>query len=147
MLLTTATRPPFDSHRTPTGRNPNYTSILIFLPFVFDRFIANPSTRENQACHLILMQSLLLELGLLTERKLLPQTIGSAKKFIKKHVFVSIKEYLAKRNQGQAVVKESVYSSKSVLVRNLKQKKDFVSPAWVKERGLQDLLVTAFRRQ
>jgi hypothetical protein len=107
-------------------------------------YIASPSAHSNQICHLTLLQSLIIELGLLDDVKLLPTTINSAKKYIKPRVFLNIRDYLSKRLEGPQAVRNSMFSSRSALVRDVRRKKNHASLKWVKKLGLQDLLVSVF---
>jgi hypothetical protein len=114
------------------------------LPKIDHSYIANPSTHSNQICHLTLLQSLIIELGLLADIKLLPTTIKSAKKYIKPRVFLNIRDYLSKRLEGPLAVRNLMFPSRSALVRDVRRKKNYASLKWVKKQGLQDLLVSVF---
>lgn len=107
-------------------------------------YIANPSVHTNQICHLTLLQSFIIELGLLNDVKLLPTTIKSAKKYIKSRVFLNIRDYLSKRLEGPQAVRDLLFSNRWALVRDMRRKKNHASLKWVKKRGLQDLLVSVF---
>jgi len=94
------------------------------------------------------MQSLIIELGLcgLQQRSspvaLVPRTLTSAKAFFKSHVFLNIRDYLAVREQGQDALQSVLHPSKSALIRDIKRKGKPASLKWVKQHGLQVLLVT-----
>lgn len=109
-------------------------------------YISNPEAHHDSVCHLTLLQSFIIELGLLTDLTQLPRTIRSAKAFVKSQAFVNIKEYVTKRGQGPEVVRDLMYPSRKALVKDMRKKRNFASLKWVKNRGLQDLLVSAFHR-
>lgn len=108
-------------------------------------YISNISARNDPTCHLTLLQSLIIELGLIKDVTLLPRSIKAAKKFIKLRVFLNIKEYLKKRHEGPEIVKGLMFPSRSALVKDMREKKNFASLKWIKNHGLQDLLVGVFR--
>ncbi|KAF9452252.1 hypothetical protein P691DRAFT_661408 [Macrolepiota fuliginosa MF-IS2] len=109
-------------------------------------YISNPTVRHDRVCHLTLLQSFIVELGLLTDLTLLPRSIRSAKTFVKSRAFLNIKDYLSKRHEGQHKIKELMFPSRSALVRDMRRNKNHASLKWVKKQGLQDLLVSAFHR-
>ncbi|KXN82565.1 hypothetical protein AN958_02416 [Leucoagaricus sp. SymC.cos] len=108
-------------------------------------YISNTSAHHDQICHLTLLQSLIIELQLIKDISQLPRSIKTAKKFIKPRVFLNVKEYLKKRQEGPEVVKSLMYPSRSALVRHMRQKKNYAPLQWIKRHGLQDLLVGVFR--
>ncbi|KAJ3566321.1 hypothetical protein NP233_g7076 [Leucocoprinus birnbaumii] len=83
---------------------------------------------------------------LIKDVTLLPRSIRAAKKFIKLRVFVNIKDYLKKRHEGPDVVKGLLFPSRSALVKNMRKNRNFASLKWIKNHGLQDLLVGVFHR-
>jgi len=107
-------------------------------------FLQNPSAYGESSSRLTLLQSLIIELGLSTSS--LPASLTSAKAVIKSQVFVNIREYLAVRDQGPDAVKQVLYPSRSALIKSIKkQPRNRASLDWVKQHGLQVLLVAAYR--
>ncbi|KAF9036689.1 hypothetical protein BJ165DRAFT_1505192 [Panaeolus papilionaceus] len=103
-------------------------------------FLSNPEARANTICRLTLLQSLIVELGLGSVSSL-PASLTSARAFLKQHAFLNIREYIATRNQGPEAVQRLVHPSRSALIRDMKRKRNPASLKWVKEHGLQVLLV------
>lgn len=62
---------------------------------------------------------------------------------LKAEAHVNIKEYVATRHKGQSALREILKPSKSALRKEIR-KGNKASLKWVKERGLQVLLVTCF---
>jgi hypothetical protein len=102
-------------------------------------FLSNPI--EGSICRLTLLQSLLVELGLCSIT-LLPATVTAAKVFLRTHAFINIRDYLAVRDKGQAALQSVMHPSRNALIKDIKRKKNAASLKWVKEHGLQVLLVT-----
>jgi hypothetical protein len=88
---------------------------------------------------LALLQSLIIELGLATPS--LPDSLTAAKAFLKSRAFLNIREYIAVRGQGPEAVQRAMYPSKSALIKDIKKKRNPASLKWVKQHGLQVLLV------
>ncbi|KAF5391338.1 hypothetical protein D9757_002047 [Collybiopsis confluens] len=106
-------------------------------------FLRNPSAYNGRSSRLMLLQSLIIELGLSSSS--MPASLTSAQALLKAQVFLNIREYLAVRGQGPEALKEAIYPSRSALIRSIrKQPKTRASLEWVKEHGLSVLLVTAF---
>ncbi|KAF8911084.1 hypothetical protein CPB84DRAFT_1763318 [Gymnopilus junonius] len=103
------------------------------------RFLLNPEAKTDTICRLTLLQSLIIELGLATPS--LPESLSAAKAFLKSRAFLNIKEYLAVREHGPEAVRGLLHPSKSALIKDIKKKRNRVSLKWVKEHGLQVLLV------
>ncbi|PPR04946.1 hypothetical protein CVT24_010403 [Panaeolus cyanescens] len=103
-------------------------------------FLSNPEARTNTICRLTLLQSLIVELGLGSVSSL-PASLTAARAFLKQHAFLNIREYIATRNQGPEAVQRLIHPSKSALIRDIKRKRNPASLKWVKEHGLQVLLV------
>ena len=74
----------------------------------------------------------------------IPQSIKAAKSFIKTHVFLNVRDYIALRAQGQEALQNVLHPSRKSLVTELRKKDARVPRGWVKERGLSVLLVTCF---
>jgi hypothetical protein len=107
---------------------------------VLIRFLSNPDAQADDVCRLTLLQSLIIELGLATSSAL-PPTLRAAKAFLKSHAFLNIREYVAVREQGPEAVQSVMYPTRSALIKSIKKKKNATSIKWVKELGLQVLLV------
>jgi len=103
-------------------------------------FLSDPDARTDNICRLTLLQSLIIELGLATTSAL-PSTLSTAKAFLKARAFLNIREYMAVRGQGPEAVQSVMYPSKSALIKSIKKKRNATSVKWVKELGLQVLLV------
>ena len=104
------------------------------------RFLSDPHAKTDNICRLTLLQSLIIELGLGTSSAL-PPTLTAAKAFLKARAFLNIREYMAVRGQGSEAVRSVMYPSKSALVKSIKKKRNATPLKWVKELGLQVLLV------
>ncbi|KAJ3781577.1 hypothetical protein GGU10DRAFT_277304 [Lentinula aff. detonsa] len=105
-------------------------------------FLRNPSEYKSSS-RLMLLQSLIVELGLSSSS--LPMSLKSAKAVIKSQAFLNIREYLAVRGKGPDAVKQVMYPSRSALIKSIRKQPRSRAPLdWVKEHGLQVLLVTAY---
>ncbi|KAK0459582.1 uncharacterized protein EV420DRAFT_1536691 [Desarmillaria tabescens] len=104
-------------------------------------FLTNPTAKET-VCHLRLLQSLIIELGLTTSS--IPTSLTSAKTLIKSQAFVNIRDYLALRGQGLSAVQRAMHPSRSALRKDIKRKGNPASLKWVKQNGLQVLLVSCY---
>lgn len=124
-----------------TSYVPAFQLSLFTITFRF-RFLSNPAARNDTACRLTLLQALIIELGLATPS--LPASLTSATAFLKSHAFLNIKEYLAVRGQGPTAVRRIMYPSRSALIKDIRKKKNRASLQWVKESGLQVLLVSCY---
>ncbi|KAG6821177.1 hypothetical protein H0H93_005397 [Arthromyces matolae] len=106
-------------------------------------FLSNPEARSDSVCRLTLLQALIIELGLATSS--LPSSLRAAKAYLKSRAFVNIKEYIAVRDQGPAAVQRIMHPSRSALIKDIrKNKTSKASLAWVKDSGLQVLLVQCY---
>jgi len=104
-------------------------------------FLTNPSAHDS-ASHLTFLQSLIIELGLATSS--LPASLKSAKAELKSKAFINIREYLAVRSQGLQAIQGIMYPSRSALIKDIRRKKNSASLHWVKQNGLQVLLVSCY---
>jgi hypothetical protein len=123
-------------------------------------FLSNPL--EHKAADLALLQALIIELGFFNpsnasdsrsdsgrstpsfELSDIPQSMRAARAFIKSHVFVNVRDYLALRAQGQDALQNALHPTRKSLVTELRKKEARVPRDWVKQRGLNVLLVTCF---
>ncbi|KAJ7109196.1 hypothetical protein C8R44DRAFT_986232 [Mycena epipterygia] len=101
-------------------------------------FLADPTS----VCRLTLLQSLIIELGLASSS--LPASLTAAKAMLKSHAFLNVGEYLDARQRGPAAVQGVMHPSKTALIKDLRKKRNGASLQWVKESGLQVLLVTCY---
>lgn len=108
-------------------------------------YLAHPEAKENQVCKLTLLQSLLIELGLAKGSSALPTSLRAATQIIKSTVFINIKEYLLVRTQGPQAILAAMYPSRSALVKAMRKKANRAPLQWVKDHGLNVLLVSCFR--
>jgi hypothetical protein len=111
----------------------------------FTRYLNHPEAKSNQVCKLTLLQSLLIELGLAKASSALPTSLRAATQIIKSTVFINIKEYLLVRTQGPDAILKAMYPSRNALMKAMKKKANRAPLQWVKEHGLNVLLVTCFR--
>ncbi|KAJ3983120.1 hypothetical protein F5890DRAFT_1414355 [Lentinula detonsa] len=106
-------------------------------------FLQNPSEYCESSSRLMLLQSLIVELGLSSSS--LPMSLKSAQAVLKSQAFLNIREYLAVRDKGPDAVKQVMYPSRSALIKSIRKQPRSRAPLdWVKEHGLQVLLVTAY---
>jgi hypothetical protein len=68
----------------------------------------------------------------------------AARSFIKSHVFLNVRDYLALRTQGQEALQNVLHPSRKSLVTELRKKDARVPRDVVKQKGLRVLLVTCF---
>ncbi|KAH6919062.1 hypothetical protein BKA70DRAFT_1417059 [Coprinopsis sp. MPI-PUGE-AT-0042] len=108
-------------------------------------YLTHPEAKANQVCKLTLLQSLLIELGLAKASSALPTSLRAATQIIKSTVFINIKEYLLVRTQGPDAILKAMYPSRSALMKAMKKKANRAPLQWVKDHGLNVLLVTCFR--
>jgi len=121
-------------------------------------FLSSPL--DHKAANLALLQALIIELGFFNpsngtdcesdsgrstpsfDISDIPQSMRAAKSFIKSHVFLNVRDYLALRAQGQEALQNVLHPSRKSLVTELRKKDARVPRDWVKQRGLNVLLVT-----
>lgn len=125
-----------------------------------NHFLSNPL--DHKAANLALLQALIIELGFFHppdalesasdsgrstpsfELSDIPQSMRAARAFIKSHVFMNVRDYLTLRAQGQKALQNVLHPSRKSLVTELRRKNARVPRDWVKQRGLNVLLVTCF---
>ncbi|KAJ6547380.1 hypothetical protein B0H19DRAFT_1211961 [Mycena capillaripes] len=120
------------------GGDDEFTSMYDAAASYINSCLADPSS----VCRLTLLQALIIELGLASSS--LPASLTAAKAIIKSRVFLNVGEYLDARRKGPAAVQEVMHKSKSSLIRDLRKKRNPISLQWVKETGLQVLLVSCY---
>ncbi|KAJ7046597.1 hypothetical protein C8F04DRAFT_202594 [Mycena alexandri] len=101
-------------------------------------FLADPTS----VCRLTLLQSLIVELGLADTS--LPPSLTAAKAMLKSHAFLHVGEYLDARQHGPAAVQGVMHKSKTSLIKTLRKNRNPVPLKFVKETGLQVLLVSCY---
>lgn len=110
--------------------------------------ISDPSaTLYSAYARLTLLQSLIIELGLMPPTADLPSSLKAAKRFLKSKAFLNVGDYLWAREQGPKELQNIMYPSKSALKKDLRNKKSRdrrANRCWVKEHGLDVLLITIF---
>ncbi|KAF8655974.1 hypothetical protein AX16_002834 [Volvariella volvacea WC 439] len=126
----------------PSCKDNDYTSMYDEAVNYITSFLMNPPETKDSSCHLTLLQSLIIELGLATDT--LPASLTAARSLLKSKAFLNVKEYLATRNQGPDAIQHVMYPSRSALIRSIKKNKNYASKKWVKEHGLQVLLVSCY---
>ncbi|KIY68635.1 hypothetical protein CYLTODRAFT_395176 [Cylindrobasidium torrendii FP15055 ss-10] len=102
-------------------------------------FLTNPDDSVNR---LTLLQSMIIELGLAGSA--LPASLTAARAHLKSRAFVNIRDYLAARGQGPDALKDVLYPSRAALVKDIRRKRNQASKQWVKQHGLNVLLVQCF---
>ena len=140
------------------SRNRRLSNVIQFLPHF--SFLSNPL--EHKAANLALLQALIIELGFFNptngadsksvsgrstpsfELSDIPRSMTAAKSFIKSHVFLNVRDYLALRAQGQEALQNVLHPSRRSLVTELRKKDARVPRDYVKQRGLNVLLITCF---
>ncbi|KAK7043637.1 hypothetical protein VNI00_008248 [Paramarasmius palmivorus] len=105
-------------------------------------FLTNPDAYNTSSGRLTLLQSIIVELGL--AKSVMPASLKAAKALIKSHAFVNIREYIAVREQGVEAVQQIMHPSRSALARSIRKSNKRASLQWVKEHGLQVLLVSCY---
>ncbi|KAF8582075.1 hypothetical protein K439DRAFT_1635625 [Ramaria rubella] len=111
-------------------------------------FLSNPSAALSSSTYtrLTFLQSLIIELGLMSPRSALPSSLTAAKRLLKSRAFINIGEYLSVREQGLDKLQEIMFHSKRELTSDLRKKKGGrkADRGWVKRHGLNVLLVSVF---
>ncbi|KAG2041795.1 hypothetical protein BDR03DRAFT_855020, partial [Suillus americanus] len=87
---------------------------------------------------LLFLQALVIEFGI---SKQLPTSISSATKLLKASVHVNIKDYVARRGKDQGELQQIMQPSKSALRKDIRRSNRKSSLKWVKEHGLNVLLI------
>ncbi|KAG6886010.1 hypothetical protein C0993_006126 [Termitomyces sp. T159_Od127] len=123
----------------------SYVDLEIFsfsFPHRRNRFLSNPAARQDSACRLTLLQALIIELGLANSS--LPCSVSAAKAYLKSRAFLNINEYIAVRDQGPEAVRRIMYPSRTALIKEIRKNKAKAPRGWVKDAGLQVLLVQCY---
>ncbi|KAF9227873.1 hypothetical protein BS17DRAFT_726485 [Gyrodon lividus] len=107
------------------------------------RYLESP-VKEN-VTQLALLRALIIELGVRSPTTPdLPNTLTSARKMLKAEAHVNVKEYIATRHKGQTALRQILKPSKKALRKDIQKRGNRASLQWVKEQGLQVLLITCF---
>jgi len=123
------------------GDEPPVTSMYEEAVKYITSFLSNPTDKDS-VCRLTLLQSLIIELGIASSS--LPDSLTSAKAMLKSRAFLNIREYLAVRDQGHAAVQRVMHPSRNALIKDIRAKRNPASLKWVKQNGLQVLLVSCY---
>jgi hypothetical protein len=102
------------------------------------QYLDSPVKENDPSTKLRFLQALVAEFGISTQ---LPATISSATKLLKAAVHVNIKDYLAKRGKDQGELQKIMQPSKSALRKDIRRRGRRSSLKWVKEHGLNVLLI------
>ncbi|CCL98951.1 uncharacterized protein FIBRA_00959 [Fibroporia radiculosa] len=101
-------------------------------------FLSQPGIKSGS--NLKLLQALIIELGL-SSLPSLPHSLRAAKAFLKSHVFLNVRDYLAVRGQGLDALRRVMHPNRSSLMREIRSGKR-VPVKHVKDSGLNVLLIT-----
>jgi hypothetical protein len=125
-----------------------YVLRMILLLNSHSRFLSNPSAALTCSTYtrLTFLQSLIIELGLMSPSSTLPSSMKSAKHFLKTRAFINIGEYLSVREQGLDKLQQIMFTNRRELTSDLRRKKGGkkADRSWVKRLGLSVLLVSVF---
>lgn len=105
-------------------------------------FLSQPMGNvKDSACRLAILHSLIVELGILPTSSL-PKSIRASRVLLHSQVHINVRDYIAVREQGQAALQKVMFPSRNALVKSIRKKENRVPVKWVKEKGLDGLLVT-----
>ncbi|EIW84971.1 hypothetical protein CONPUDRAFT_141758 [Coniophora puteana RWD-64-598 SS2] len=94
---------------------------------------------------LAFLQALIVELDVKeSDSPEFPKSLTQAKKLLKEDAHINIREYYAARGKTQAEIVKLKHPSHSSLRKSIRKKKNPAPRGWVKEKGLQSLLVVCF---
>lgn len=106
-------------------------------------FLSQPTGKaKDSVCKLTVLHSLIVELGILPTTSDLPKSVKASKALLHSQAHINIKDYIAVREQGQAALQKVMLPSRNALVKNIRKKGNRAPVKWVKEKGLNGLLVT-----
>lgn len=97
----------------------------------------------SQGTKLTFLQSLIIELGLMSPESTLPASLNSATRFLKSHAFLNLRDYLSMRHEGFDKLQHVMFKSRRALVNDLRKNKGHrqLDRTWVKDHGLSVFLV------
>lgn len=97
----------------------------------------------SQGTKLTFLQSLIIELGLMSPDSTLPASLNSATRFLKSHAFLNLRDYLSVRHEGIDKLKQVMFKSRRALINDLRKNKGLrqLDRTWVKDHGLSVFLV------
>ena len=105
-------------------------------------FLSQPTGQaRDSACRITILHSLIVELGILPTSSL-PKSIRASKALLHSQAHINVKDYIAVRGQGQAALQKVMLPSRNALVKSIRKKENRAPVKWVKEKGLDGLLVT-----
>ena len=100
---------------------------------------------QDQISRLSLLHALIIELDLLpSTSSTLPPSLTSAKALLKSRAFLNIRDYMAARQQGPDALQAIMHPSRRALIKSIRSNRNPASLRWVKDNGLQVLLVNCF---
>jgi len=109
-------------------------------------FLSNPSVALAASAYtrLTFLQSLIIELGLISPTSNPPSSMNAAKRIIKSRAFVNIGDYLYAREKGPTELENIKFKNRKALTNDLKKNKGRrqTDRRWVKRHGLNVLLVS-----
>ncbi|KAG2061670.1 hypothetical protein BDR06DRAFT_947148 [Suillus hirtellus] len=117
--------------RTPNG---SYEDAAAYIT----QYLDAPVKENNPGVKLLLLQALVVEFGI---SKQPPASIRSATKLLKASLHVNINDYVAKRGKDQGELQQIMQPSKKALRKDLRRSSRRSSLKWVKEHGLNVLLI------
>jgi hypothetical protein len=102
------------------------------------RYLDAPVNEKDSNSKLRFLQALVIEFDI---SKQPPTSIKSATKLLKTSVHVNISDYVARRGKDQSELQQIMQPSKSVLRKDIRRSNRRSSLKWVKEHGLNVLLI------
>jgi len=120
----------------------NYEGAVSFIT----SFLNAPTTNVDSSRHtrLTFLQSLIIELGLMSPSSVLPASLNAATRFLKTHAFLNIRDYLSVRHEGFERLQQIMFKDRRALAKDLRKNKGRrqVDRTWAKKHGLNVLLVS-----
>ncbi|KAG2158439.1 uncharacterized protein EDB93DRAFT_1334779 [Suillus bovinus] len=105
------------------------------------QYLEVPVKDRDHSVKLLFLQALIVEFGI---SKQLPASISSATKLLKDSLHVNINDYVARRGKDQGELQQIMQLSKKALRKDLRRSNRRSSLKWVKEHGLNVLLIGFF---
>ncbi|KAG1754436.1 hypothetical protein EDB19DRAFT_1666437 [Suillus lakei] len=102
------------------------------------QYLDAPVEQDDHSAKLRLLQALVIEFGISEQ---LPASITSATKLLKAEVHVNIIDYVARRGKDQDALLKIMRPSKSALRKDIRRSGRKKPLKWVKEHGLNVLLI------
>lgn len=102
------------------------------------RYLDAPVKKKDSISKLRLLQALVIEFGVSEQS---PTSIKTATTLLKSSVHVNINDYVAKRGKDQGELRRIMQPSKNALRKDIRRSSRRSSLKWVKEHGLNVLLI------